>query len=73
MTDEEEIKRIVRTELERAGMDPDEIDETQADFAFIRRERKLKERLAIGVRLAFITAGVALVLEVGRYALTGEW
>jgi hypothetical protein len=73
MSTEAEIRKIVQAELERAGMDTEEVDETQADFAFIRRKRKLEERLAVGVRLAFITAAVALVLEVGRYALTGEW
>ncbi len=73
MSENEVIKKLVRDELERAGLDLDEADETQADFAYTRRKRKLEEKLAVGVRLAFLAAGIAVVVAILRYAITGEW
>lgn len=53
MTDDE-ARRIVRACLRELGIDAAEPLETQADFAFLRRQRLASERLGMAARLALI-------------------
>ena len=58
MTDDE-ARTIVRTCLRELGVDAADPLETQADFAFLRRQRLASERLGIAVKLALIGALVS--------------
>lgn len=53
MTDDE-ARTIVRTCLRELGIDAADPMETQADFAFLRRQRLASEKLGMAARLALI-------------------
>ncbi len=75
----DEARRIVRATLTELGLDvsdPHGVIEAQRDFAFVRRQRRVAERLGFGVRMAIVTAVVTGALTVlviaARIALTGR-
>ncbi len=75
----DEARRLVRATLTELGLDVSEahgVIEAQRDFAFLRRQRRVSERLGLGLRMAIVTAVVGGALTVlviaARIALTGR-
>jgi len=51
---DDEARKIVRACLRELGIDAADPLETQADFAFLRRQRLASERLGMAARLALV-------------------
>ena len=51
---EDDARTIVRATLQELGVDITDPIEVQKDFAFVRRQRVVSEKIGMGVRLAAI-------------------
>jgi len=71
----QERQRRIRREtvidvLESFGITVDDINEVQADFQFLRKQRKMTEQVASKVRLGFIGLLFALITWGATYLLS---
>lgn len=73
---DDDARRVVRATLTELGLDvtsPERVIQAQHDFAYLRHQRNLSEKIGYGVRLAVLTsvlsAGLATVWLGIRHAL----
>ncbi len=69
------IVRATFTELGLDASDPHAVIEAQRDFAFLRRQRKVSERIGVSFRLTIIglvLTGLATVLWLGIRQAVGK-
>ncbi len=70
---DDKLKETVRAELERIGLDPNNVDEAQADMAYVRRTRKRDERFAGWIKIGIVSTGLTVLVSVLMYVVKGEW
>ena len=70
---DDKLRDEIREELERVGIDPENIEEMQADMAYVRRGRQYSERFTGWLRIGIAGAILAMFVQIGRYFLKGEW
>lgn len=75
--DNDDARKVVRATLTELGLDvtsPERVIQAQHDFAYLRHQRNLSEKIGYGVRLAVLTsvisAGLAMVWIGIRQALS---
>lgn len=75
--DNDDARRVVRATLTELGLDvtsPERVIQAQHDFAYLRHQRNLSEKIGTGVRLMVLTsvisAGLATIWLGLRHALS---
>lgn len=75
MTDDE-ARKLVRAVLTEMGIDVTDPNEMQADFVFLRNQRKVSEKIGAAGRVAIlgiVLSGIASLIWLGlRAALGGD-
>jgi hypothetical protein len=75
MTDDE-ARKLVRAVLTEMGIDVADPNEMQADFVFLRNQRKVSEKIGAAGRVAIlgiVLSGIASLIWLGlRAALGGD-
>lgn len=64
---EDDARQIVRATLTELGLDvtsPERVIQAQHDFAYLRYQRNLSEKIGLGVRLMVVTSFVSAALAV---------
>ncbi len=76
MMSDDDARRLVRATLTELGLDvtsPERVIQAQHDFAYLRHQRNLSEKIGIGVRLmvltSIISSGLAVIWLGIRHAL----
>ena len=57
--DQDDARRLVRATLTELGLDvtsPERVIQAQHDFAYLRHQRHLSEKIGVGVRLMVLTS-----------------
>ena len=57
--DQDDARRLVRATLTELGLDvtsPERVIQAQHDFAYLRHQRNLSEKIGVGVRLMVLTS-----------------
>ncbi|MEO9900483.1 hypothetical protein [Nisaea sp.] len=74
--DQDDARRLVRATLTELGLDvtsPERVIQAQHDFAYLRHQRNLSEKIGVGVRLmvltSIISAGLATIWLGIRHSL----
>lgn len=74
--DQDDARRVVRATLTELGLDvtsPERVIQAQHDFAYLRHQRNLSEKIGVGVRLmvltSIISAGLATIWLGIRHSL----
>lgn len=63
--DQDDARRVVRATLTELGLDvtsPEQVIQAQHDFAYLRHQRNLSEKIGIGVRLMVLTSIISASL-----------